>query len=239
MRKEQDAGVYEQVGVAMTCRSYQEYVDMFSLTEEILTKGPILDVGAGASSFTVEACQQGREVIAVDPLYEMKPEEIDTKGKREIEESTQKLAGIAHTLLWEYYGSLGQHQQNRERSLKKFIAAYRADEGIGKRYVSGLLPELPFANDQFSLVLGSHFLFLYHQQFDEQFHLDAINELLRVCQPGGQIRLYPLIGLDRKPYSKLPQLMEEIQRFGHTSSLQPTSFRFLVGATHYLEIRKS
>lgn len=239
MRKEQDAGVYEQVGVAMTCRSYREYVDMFSLTDEILTKGPILDVGAGASSFTAEACQQGREAISVDPLYEMKPEEIDTKGKREIEESTQKLAGIAHTLHWEYYGSLGQHQQNRERSLKQFIAAYRADEGIGKRYIAGVLPELPFGNDQFSLVLGSHFLFLYHQQFDEHFHRDAIKELLRVCQPGGRIRLYPLIGLDRKPYSKLPQLMEEIQRFGHASSLQPTSFRFLVGATHYLEICKS
>lgn len=36
MRKEQDVGVYEQVGVAMTCRSYQEYVDMFSLTDEIM-----------------------------------------------------------------------------------------------------------------------------------------------------------------------------------------------------------
>ncbi|EJL25863.1 class I SAM-dependent methyltransferase [Brevibacillus sp. BC25] len=239
MRKEQDVGVYEQVGVAMTCRSYQEYVDMFSLTDEILSMEPILDVGAGASSFTAEVCQQGREAIAVDPLYQIKPEEICTKGKREIEESTQKLAGIAHTLHWEYYGSLDEHQQNRERSLEQFIAAYRADEGIGKKYVSGLLPDLPFADNQFSLVLGSHFLFLYQQQFDEQFHLDAIKELLRVCQPGGRIRLYPLIGLDRKPYSKLPQLMEEIQRFGHTASLQSTSFRFLVGATHYLEIRKA
>ncbi|ASJ53143.1 hypothetical protein BP422_06030 [Brevibacillus formosus] len=82
-------------------------------------------------------------------------------------------------------------------------------------------------------------LFLYQQHFDEPFHLDAIKELLRVCQPGGRIRLYPLIGLDRKPYSKLPQLMEEIKHFGHTASLQPTSFRFLVGATHYLEICKS
>ncbi|WP_409995179.1 hypothetical protein [Brevibacillus brevis] len=98
---------------------------------------------------------------------------------------------------------------------------------------------MPFANDQFSLVLNSHFLFLYQQQFDEQFHLNAIKELLRVCQPDGRIRLYPLIGLDRNPYSKLPQLKEEIQRFGHTASLQPTSFRFLVGATHYLEIRKA
>ncbi len=38
-------GVYEQVGVAMTCRSYQEYVDMFSRTDEILLMGPILDSG--------------------------------------------------------------------------------------------------------------------------------------------------------------------------------------------------
>jgi SAM-dependent methyltransferase len=238
MSKEQDVGVYEQVGVAMTCRSYQEYVDMFSLTEEILAKGPILDVGAGASSFTAVVCLQGREAIAVDPLYQMKHEEIYTKGKLEIEESTQKLAGIANTLHWEYYGSLGQHQQNRERSLEQFIQAYRADEGSKKKYVPGVLPELPFYDNQFSLVVGSHFLFLYQQQFDEQFHLDAIKELLRVCQPGGRIRLYPLIGLDRRPYSKLPQLMEEMQRRGHACSLLPTSFRFLVGATHLLEIRK-
>ncbi|MFS0554263.1 class I SAM-dependent methyltransferase [Brevibacillus sp. 179-C9.3 HS] len=199
MRKEQAEGVYEQVGVAMTCRSYQEYVDMFSLTEEVLSKGSILDVGAGASSFTAVLCQQGREAIAVDPLYQMSPEAIDQKGKQEIEESTQKLAGIAHTLDWSYYGSLEKHRKIRETSLVQFIHAFMADEPSKIKYVPGLLPDLPFADNQFSLVVGSHFLFLY---------------------------------------PKLPQLMEEVHRLGHAASLEPTRFRFLVGATHYLEIRK-
>lgn len=238
MRKEQVEGVYEQVGVAMTCRSYQEYVDMFSFTEEVLSKGSILDVGAGASSFTAVLCGQGRDAIAVDPLYQMSHAAIEQKGEQEIEESTGKLAGIAHTLDWSYYGSLEKHRQNREAALVQFIQAFRADEPAKRKYVTGLLPDLPFADHQFSLVVGSHFLFLYEQQFDEKFHMDAIKEYLRVCKPGGQIRLFPLVGLDRSPYSKLPQLMEEVHQLGHTASLRPTSFRFLVGATHYLEIQK-
>ncbi|KNB71340.1 methylase [Brevibacillus reuszeri] len=234
---EQNQGVYEQVGVAMTCRSYQEYVDMFSLTEEIMAQGPILDVGAGASSFTAEATARGLSAIAVDPLYELGDQAIYEKGKLEIRESTEKLARIASTLHWSYYGSLDNHQKNREDSLERFIQAYRADTQ-GQKFVAGVLPHLPFADEQFSLVIGSHFLFLYHQQFDEGFHQRALTELVRVCKPGGQVRLYPIIGLDRKPYAHLEQLVQGMERLGCRASLQPTSFRFLEGATHFLQIVK-
>ncbi|WP_237900673.1 hypothetical protein [Brevibacillus brevis] len=58
--------------------------------DEILAMGPILDVGARASSFTAEACQQGREAIVVDLLYQM----IFTKGKVEIEEGAKHYSEI-------------------------------------------------------------------------------------------------------------------------------------------------
>jgi len=195
MEKKLREGVYEQVGVAMTCRSFQEYVDMFSLPVEWMEKGPILDVGAGASSFTAEANQKGLSAVAVDPLYAMDPQAIYAKGKQEIVESTEKLSGLASAFHWDYYGSLDNHQKNREDSLERFIRAYIADEAK-QTYIPGVLPRLPFADAQFSLVFGSHFLFLYHQQFDEAFHLRALTELVRVCRPGGQVRLYPTVGLD-------------------------------------------
>lgn len=237
MSLEKSQGVYEQVGVAMTCRSYQEYMDMFSLTTELLGRGPILDVGAGASSFTAGASRLGYMATAVDPLYEMDSQEIYARGKHEIIESTEKLARIASTLRWDYYGSLDKHQQNREASLEHFIQAFRADE-TKERYVSALLPDLPFANDTFSLVIGSHFLFLYHQQFDQSFHINALTELVRVCAPGGQIRLYPTVGLDQQPYPHMEALMDRMEHLGCEASLMPTSFRFLQGAEHFLQISK-
>ncbi|MGG1660317.1 class I SAM-dependent methyltransferase [Brevibacillus sp. NRS-1366] len=237
MSKKLHEDVYEQVGVAMTCRSYQEYVDMFSLTTELMEKGPILDVGAGASSFTAEANQKGLTAIAVDPLYDMEPHAIYIKGKQEIAESTEKLARLASAFHWDYYGSLDRHQKNREDSLERFIRAYAADEAK-KTFIPGLLPHLPFEDDQFSLVVGSHFLFLYHQQFDEQFHLNALTELVRVCRPGGQVRLYPTVGLNRQPYKNLAKLMSTMEERGYKAILEPTLFRFLDGATHYLRISK-
>lgn len=229
--------VYEQVGVAMTCRSYQEYADMFQLTDELLQQGPVLDVAAGASSFTAEARQNGVRAMAVDPLYGMDRDAIYERGLREIEESTQKLAKIADAFSWEYYGSPGRHQKKRIDSLERFIRSF-ADDVQKQTYVTGALPSLPFEDDQFALVLGSHFLFLYHEQFDDAFHLRAVMELMRVCRRGGQVRLYPLIGLDRMPYPMLPELLRAIEERGGKPSVEPTPFRFLDGATHYLQITK-
>ncbi|MEJ9368520.1 hypothetical protein P9253_06020, partial [Schinkia azotoformans] len=61
--------LYAQSGVAMTCRSYQEYKEMFMLKEGLLRNGRILDIASGASSLTAELNQKGYEAIAVDPLY--------------------------------------------------------------------------------------------------------------------------------------------------------------------------
>jgi hypothetical protein len=52
---------YEQVGVAMTCRSFTEYEKMFVLKKEDLDQGSILDIAAGAASFTAAAGASSRE----------------------------------------------------------------------------------------------------------------------------------------------------------------------------------
>jgi hypothetical protein len=59
---------YEQLGVAMTCRSFAEYERMFDLVKSDLQKGSILDIASGASSFTAMARRHGYEAFAVDPL---------------------------------------------------------------------------------------------------------------------------------------------------------------------------
>ena len=81
--------LYEQIGVAMTCRSYEEYKKMFSLEDALLEKSKILDVAAGASSFVAKANIRGYD--AVDPLYSLTPEEMVTHGQKEMRKATQKL----------------------------------------------------------------------------------------------------------------------------------------------------
>jgi SAM-dependent methyltransferase len=244
MSQEAKKDVYEQVGVAMTCRSFSEYESMFQLTEELLKRGPVLDVAAGASSFAASVCDLGGEAAAVDPLYALEPDVMFEHGVREIEESTAKLRSIAHTFDWGQYGSLEGHREKRERSLELFIRNYREDRAeqgdfaSKQRYVAANLPELPFADNTFALIVSSHFLFLYHEQFDYSFHVNAIRELLRVCRPGGEIRLYPLIVMNRDPYPHLDALIETLQRDGHSAKRVPTSFRFLAGAEHFLRVVK-
>lgn len=61
--------IYEQIGVAMTSRSYIEYERMFVLNTEALKGKSVLDVAGGASSFTAEARKKGIFAEAADPMY--------------------------------------------------------------------------------------------------------------------------------------------------------------------------
>jgi SAM-dependent methyltransferase len=226
---------YEQIGVAMTCRSFDEYVRMFDLQQSDLENGAILDVAAGGSSFTAEAIARGYSAFAVDPRYGAGIEEWIKEAKQEIETSTAKLAKVQNHFDWSYYGSLEQHRAGREASILRF-AAHVMDPSSANHYKYGMLPELPFSDNQFSLVLCSHFMFLYADQFGYEFHIKAILELMRVCKPGGQIRIYPLITLNWEPYPKLEELMELISRHGGRAELLLSKLPFIPKSSHYLNI---
>lgn len=226
---------YEQIGVAMTCRSFDEYVRMFDLKETDLTSGKVLDVAAGGSSFTAEANVRGCSAIAVDPRYGSGVQEWIREAAQEIDSSTAKLAKIADTLDWSYYGSLEKHREGREASLGRF-AADVFDTGYRDRYSEGRLPNIPFNDNQFSLVLCSHFMFLYAQQFGHEFHIQSILELMRVCKPGGEIRIYPLIALNWEPYPELEPLMDMIKQNGGTPERLPSKLPFIPGSNQFLRI---
>ena len=229
--------LYAQSGVAMTCRSYQEYKEMFMLKEGLLSNGRILDIASGASSFTAELNQKGYEAIAVDPLYTLTSEEMYDLGKKEIKIASQKLSQNENLFIWNDYKSLKHHDEIRERSLNQFIESYREDNNKEK-YISATLPFLPFDNDTFSLVFCNHFLFLYREQFDYKFHLDAINEMIRITQKGGSILIYPLVDFKDGIYLHLNKLIDDISEIGINIKINKTEFRFLPSATNFLTIEK-
>jgi SAM-dependent methyltransferase len=228
---------YDQIGVAMTCRGYAEYERMFDLDEEALRRGIVLDVAAGASSFAAEAGRRGIDVLCADPRYAQSPEQIGAEGLAEIGTSSEKLARLAHRFDWSYYGDIERHKAGRIQSLGLFLQDY-AEPSSRSRYRAEHLPELSFPDDTFSTVLCSHFLFLYREQFDDAFHRAALGELLRVCKPGGEVRVYPLQSLRWEPYPELPELLAYLESLGSTCTRKPSGLPFIPGSTEMLCIRK-
>jgi len=227
---------YEQIGVAMTCRGYEEYRHMFDLTERHLSGGDILDVAAGGSSFTAEARERGFSAYAVDPRYAGGAEAWIAEAAEEIEVSTAKLAKLADSFDWSYYGSIDNHRRGREASLRMFREHAISSEGA-PCYHSGKLPSLSYENGRFSLVLCSHFLFLYGSHFGESFHRDAVRELMRITKPGGEVRIYPLITLEWNRYEGLDALLDIIRQEGGTPEILHSKLPFIPGSEHYLRIK--
>lgn len=197
---------YPQAGVASTCRSFQEYEAMFRLEEANLSRGPVLDVAGGASSFTAQLAARGIAAAAADPFYAGVTDEVIAAAGREIEVSSAKIAAQAGSYDWSFYGSPEDHRKLREQSLADFAADFRS-EGAAERYFPSALPHLPFEDGAFALAVCSHFLFLYADSFDEAFHEAAMREMLRVVRRGGEVRIYPLVTLKWEPCPFLDRLL--------------------------------
>ncbi|WP_127586863.1 class I SAM-dependent methyltransferase [Paenibacillus koleovorans] len=244
--QEEELKPYEQVGVAMTCRTFDEYERMFDLTPSLLTSGPILDVAGGASSFVADAEAKGIDITAADPMYAMSPEDIHAKGAFELNDAYQKLVKLQHQYDWSYYGGLAPYRTAREQSLVKFAAHFAKDRELSKgsripsqRYVPAQLPQLPFPDHQFSLVLCSHFLFLYGEQFDEAFHEAALAELVRVCKSDGEARVYPLLTLRWERYPQLDAIMHRLRdNYGIECRLETSRLPFIPGSTQFLSMKR-
>ncbi|MDP5274526.1 class I SAM-dependent methyltransferase [Chengkuizengella axinellae] len=229
---------YEQIGVAMTSRSFEEYLKMFSLQSETLNQGSILDVASGASSFTAEANRRGYHCISVDPLYELTYKDISIYGEKELSSIPEKLSNIEHIFDWSYYLSVEHHQKLREDSFEIFKNDYDTIDRPSK-YVKGTLPLLPFEDNTFSMVLCSHFLFLYHEQFDFQFHLHSIQEFIRVCKPDGEIRIYPLVTLTFDQYPHLEMVMKKLEKMeGIKIEKVKSNLPFIPNSPYFLRLKK-
>ncbi|MFC4102762.1 class I SAM-dependent methyltransferase [Paenibacillus xanthanilyticus] len=227
---------YAQVGVAMTCRGFDEYTRMFDLNETQLAQGEVLDIAAGGSSFTAELGARGFQGTALDPRYGSPDTDAwIAEAREEIETSTAKLDALSGQFDWTYYGDISRHRAGRVASLNKFTE-HLASEAGRSRYVAGALPELPFEDDRFSLVLCSHFLFLYADQFGPEFHERAVAEMMRVCAPGGTVKIYPLLSLKWEPYPHLPHIMKAASRLGGTPELFSSKLPFIPGSEQGLQI---
>jgi hypothetical protein len=216
-------------------RTYFEYLRMFDLNESDLKRGAVLDCAAGPSSFSAEAHKLGFQVTACDTLYHVPAEELAKKGRADIEHTFQKVDDVPHLYVWKYYKDRDEIIGLRHQALEVFIGDFPQGCRAG-RYLQADLPKLPFSDRKFSRVLSSHFLFLYGDRLSEEFHLASLKEMARVSS--GEVRVYPLQGLDAKPYPHMDEVLAHLRADGIRAEIVPTPFEFQRGSNKIMRLSR-
>lgn len=98
------------------------------------------------------------------------------------------------------------------------------------------LPSLPFKDEAFDMVVSAHFLFMYADRLDYEFHLTALNELLRVTKE--EIRIFPLVDLEGKRYKHLDTLISYLTNNGCMIEEVKVPYEFQANANSMLKIKK-
>jgi hypothetical protein len=221
--------------VAFIGRTYDEYARIFGLDDRLLREGRVLDCPAGAASFAAEASLWGIDVVACDILYDRPREELIGKGERDIRLIYDKIGEVSHLYVWDYYKNREELIARRRQALALFARDF-ADDGTDGRYVKAALPNLPFEDATFSLVLSSHFLFLYGDMLDLEFHKACLTELMRVSS--GEVRVFPLSGLDTKPYRNLDEILSFLDAEGIETEISTVPFEFQRGANRMMRLSR-
>ena len=236
-------------------RSLDEYVRFFSLDIDELRGRPVLDVAAGPSSFTAEACRRGIDAVAVDPLYGSTPESLATHVQLDYTRMFAQMRakprlfkvgpslrqrGIADLVRTParsaassslYFGSIDEAETERRAAAQRFLADYEA-HFVHNRYVGASLPKLPFLDGAFDLVLCAHLHFTYARHFDFNWHVAACRELARVS--AGEVRIHPVCGPDGRQYGELTQLQRELRTCGVRSAVVDVNYEFFAGSDSML-----
>jgi hypothetical protein len=212
-------------------RSYQEYLAMFALSDADLQLR-ILGCGDGPASFNAELTQRGGNIISIDPIYQYDTAQINNCITETYEIVLEQLRQNQHDYLWETIPSVEKLGEIRMAAMQMFLQDYATGKNSG-RYLAGELPALPFANAQFDLALSSHFLFLYSEHLSAEFHLQALQEMLRVAN---EVRIFPLVTLNGKTSPHLAFILEALKNQGFSTQIRQVAYQFQRGANQMLVI---
>jgi hypothetical protein len=213
-------------------RSYQEYLAMFALTASDLTSH-ILGCGDGPASFNAELTQRGGNIISIDPIYQFDTVQIKSRIVETYEIVLEQLRQNQQDYVWETILTVEKLGEIRMAAMELFLRDYDSGKN-DRRYIAGELPLLPFENAQFDLALSSHFLFLYSEHLSAEFHLQALQEMLRVAN---EVRVFPLVTLKGQPSPHLTGVLQALQTQGFCSEIRRVPYQFQRGANQMLLIK--
>lgn len=209
-------------------RSFDEYQQMFALRNQDLS-GTILSVGDGPASFNAQMNIMGYSVTSIDPIYALSKEAIRSRILEVKDDLLKQVAHDQDQYLWTQIRDIKELERLRMEAMQCFLDDY--DRGLlESRYLAHALPErLPFKNQQFDLVLSSHFLILY-EQLGYDFHEQSIQEMLRV---GKEVRIFPIKNLNQQRGAWIYQLISVFEKDYHVF-LKEVDYEFQKGANQMM-----
>ncbi|MBS4195960.1 class I SAM-dependent methyltransferase [Lederbergia citri] len=214
-------------------RTFEEYLDMFSLSEESLKGKRILDCPGGACSFTAVGNKLGLDITACDIAYYHSGEDLKNKGFQDIEHAMEHMGKAKNNYIWDYFKDVEDLRKYRLNALEDCTNDM---EESSERYVAVTLPSLPFEDEEFDLLLSAHFLFMYADRLDYEFHIKSIKELLRVSKE--EIRIFPLVDLEGKRYEHLDKVIGYLNAAGYSVEEVNVPYEFQGNANSMLRIIK-
>ena len=187
---------------------------MFNLSEDDLARD-IVGVGDGPASFNSLMHQRGTPIVSVDPIYRYSEAEL----RERIQETYEDVIAQAHQnqdkFVWTHISSVDELAEIRMQAMEAFCRDFETGKQQG-RYIDASLPNLPFPDGHFDLVLSAHLLFFYSANRDLAFHLNAIQELLRI---GTEVRIFPIVDVNSNPSAFLSPVINELEKDRITARL--------------------
>jgi len=210
-------------------RSLAEYKLMFDLSEADLKKH-ILGCGDGPASFNSELTAIGGQVISVDPIYQFSGAQIKQRIEATRDTMIPQVWAAKQRFKWDFFKDPDNLGRVRLNVMREFLQDFEAGLKVG-RYLPAALPNLPFRDGQFDLCLCSHLLFLYSEQLSQQFHIEAIQELLWVAT---EVRIFPLLGLDGQPSPHREAIRAHFEEAGYKVQVRKVGYEFQVGGNEMM-----
>ena len=213
-------------------RTLAEYRAMFLLTDEDLQQ-KILGCGDGPASFNREARALGAEVISIDPSYIFSKDELKQRIDEVAKEVISQVRKNQEGFVWKNIKDVDELYSTRMGAMNNFLDDYEEGKRVG-HYQLQSLPKLSFLDTSFDLALSSHFLFLYSEHLDYEFHLKAILEMLRVAK---EVRIFPIFTLKNEKSLYVDDIIIELDKLGYRANIVKSEYEFQRGANEMLEIK--
>lgn len=210
-------------------RSFAEYEKMFMLSADDLAKR-IVGIGDGPASFNAQMNARGRCVVSVDPIYIHTGQQIESQFNEVVDNIIAQVRATPDDWVWSYHRSPEHLKENRLNALRQFLRDYESETAHG-RYVVGALPALNFRDGAFDLALCSHFLFLYSDHLDYEFHRASIFEMLRVA---AEVRIFPLLTLKSSMSSFVQPLLLDLKSKQYAATVEKVDYEFQRGGNEML-----
>jgi hypothetical protein len=211
-------------------RNAAEYEAFFALSD-VPASARVLDCASGPAAFASEWNARGRFVVAADPVYRQSGDEIAADFEPTAARMLEGQRKARDRFIWDHYKSPENVVEMRRSTLKRFLADYQNPERVG-RYVAARLPDLPFSDNSFDLVLCSHMLFLYSAELSLELHLASLREMLRV---GREVRVFPFLDMDGQRSAHLDACIRELSTIAQVE-LRPVPFAFRPGDSTMLRL---